>query len=115
MGDTVLVVGGGGREHALAWALAKSPQIDEVLLAPGNAGTAVEAGCRNLGVKAEVWMRGSFSGDSELTGELYVDKDTILYTASLTPDPDSLKAEDTDSMVFAGYKAEVTHSLEGRR
>ena len=52
MGDTVLVVGGGGREHALAWALAKSPQVDEVLVAPGNAGTAVEPGCRNLSVKA---------------------------------------------------------------
>ena len=52
MGDTVLVVGGGGREHALAWALAQSPQVDEVLLAPGNAGTAVESGCRNLNVKA---------------------------------------------------------------
>ena len=52
MGDTVLVVGGGGREHALAWALAQSPQVDEVLLAPGNAGTAVEPGCRNLNVKA---------------------------------------------------------------
>ena len=51
MGDTVLVVGGGGREHALAWALAQSPQVDEVLLAPGNAGTAVESGCRNLDVK----------------------------------------------------------------
>ena len=52
MGDTILVVGGGGREHALAWALAKSPQVDEVLVAPGNAGTAVEPGCRNLSVKA---------------------------------------------------------------
>ena len=52
MGDTVLVVGGGGREHAFAWSLAQSRQVDEVLLAPGNAGTAVESGCRNLEVKA---------------------------------------------------------------
>ena len=35
----ILVVGGGGREHALAWALSKSPQASEVLGAPGNGGT----------------------------------------------------------------------------
>jgi phosphoribosylamine--glycine ligase len=37
--QSVLVVGGGGREHALAWALARSPQVEQVFVAPGNAGT----------------------------------------------------------------------------
>ena len=42
------MIGGGGREHALAWRLARSPGVDEVLVAPGNAGTAIEPGCRNV-------------------------------------------------------------------
>ncbi len=49
----VLVVGGGGREHALAWKLAQSPRVDEVLVAPGNAGTATEPGVRNVAVAAD--------------------------------------------------------------
>jgi len=49
----VLVIGGGGREHALAWKLSQSPCVDEVVVAPGNAGTARESGCRNANVDAE--------------------------------------------------------------
>jgi phosphoribosylamine--glycine ligase len=51
--NKVLVVGGGGREHALAWKLAQSPRVTEVLVAPGNAGTARETGLRNVAVAAE--------------------------------------------------------------
>ena len=47
----LLVIGSGGREHALAWKLAQSPRVTEVLVAPGNAGTAHEAKCRNVAVK----------------------------------------------------------------
>jgi len=44
----VLVIGGGGREHALAWKLAQSPKVSKVLVAPGNAGTAREPALSNI-------------------------------------------------------------------
>ena len=46
----VLVIGSGGREHALAWKLRQSAQVGEVIVAPGNAGTAREPGVRNAAV-----------------------------------------------------------------
>ncbi len=49
----VLVIGGGGREHALAWKAAQSPRVEKVYVAPGNAGTAHEPGVENLAVGAE--------------------------------------------------------------
>ena len=49
----VLVIGGGGREHALAWKIAQSPRVDAVVVAPGNAGTATEPGMRNVDIGAE--------------------------------------------------------------
>jgi phosphoribosylamine--glycine ligase len=44
----LLVIGSGGREHALAWRLAQSPKVQKVYVAPGNAGTALEDGLENL-------------------------------------------------------------------
>jgi phosphoribosylamine--glycine ligase len=52
-GIRVLIIGGGGREHALAWKCAQSPRVLEVLVAPGNAGTALEPRVRNVAVAAE--------------------------------------------------------------
>jgi len=49
----VLIIGSGGREHALAWKCAQSADVDEVLVAPGNAGTTLEAKVRNVDVSSD--------------------------------------------------------------
>jgi phosphoribosylamine--glycine ligase len=49
----ILVIGSGGREHALAWKAAQSPLADKVFVAPGNAGTALEAKLENIPIGAE--------------------------------------------------------------
>ena len=51
----VLVVGNGGREHALAWKIAQSPRVDQVFVAPGNAGTAEDA--ENIDIPADDFAR----------------------------------------------------------
>jgi phosphoribosylamine--glycine ligase len=48
----LLVIGGGGREHALAWKLTQSPRVQKVFVAPGNGGTATENGIENVAVSA---------------------------------------------------------------
>jgi phosphoribosylamine--glycine ligase len=49
----IMVIGGGGREHALAWKAAQSPQAGRVFVAPGNAGTAQEPGLENVAIAAD--------------------------------------------------------------
>jgi phosphoribosylamine--glycine ligase len=49
----ILVVGSGGREHALAWKAVQSPMADQVYVAPGNAGTALEPGVENIDIPAD--------------------------------------------------------------
>ena len=49
----VLIVGGGGREHALAWKCAQSPRVSQVFVAPGNAGTALEPKVSNIDIPAD--------------------------------------------------------------
>ena len=49
----ILIIGGGGREHALAWKAAQSPQADTVYVAPGNAGTLLEPGIENVDISVD--------------------------------------------------------------
>ena len=49
----ILIVGSGGREHALAWKAKQSPKVDQVFVAPGNPGTALEAGVENVAIAVD--------------------------------------------------------------
>ena len=62
-----LVIGSGGREHALAWKLAQDPNVDVVYVAPGNAGTAKEAKCENLPIGVgELDALAQFAQDNDI-------------------------------------------------
>lgn len=64
----VLVVGNGGREHALAWGLLRSPTVSAVLVAPGNGGTATLPNCRNLPLAVT-----DFAGIAQCVAELGIE------------------------------------------
>ena len=92
MSKKVLVVGGGGREHALAWKLAASEQVSEVLVAPGNAGTAREPGCRNVAVAAE-----------DIAGLLKLAQDEAVHLTVVGPEA-PLAAGIADQFAAAGLR-----------
>ncbi len=54
----ILILGGGGREHALAWAVKQNPKCDRLIVAPGNAGIAEIAECAEL----DIWMATRWRG-----------------------------------------------------
>jgi len=63
----ILIIGGGGREHALAWKAAESSQADVVYVAPGNAGTALEPGIVNIDIGADdVDALVAFAGERDI-------------------------------------------------
>lgn len=64
----ILVIGSGGREHALAWKLAQAPQVSRVYVAPGNPGTALEEGVYNLPLHSvNEWLQFAQSEPIDLT------------------------------------------------
>lgn len=87
----VLIVGGGGREHAIAWKVAKSPKVEKLYCAPGNAGIAQVAECVNIGVM-----------DFEKLTAFAKEKDIDLTIVA--PD-DPLAAGAVDAFEEAGFRA----------
>jgi phosphoribosylamine--glycine ligase len=88
----ILVIGSGGREHALAWKLAQSPRVDEVIVAPGNAGTAREPRMRNADVAA-----------ADLEGLLQLARDEAVAFAVVGPEA-PLVAGVVDAFRAAGLR-----------
>ena len=73
----ILVIGSGGREHALVWKLKQSPRVSEVFVAPGNGGTARE-GAINVAVDA-----GDLDGLVELARKEKIDLEIDAYTGEV--------------------------------
>jgi phosphoribosylamine--glycine ligase len=87
----VLVVGGGGREHALVWKIAQSPRVERLFVAPGNAGTALEA--ENVDI-----------GDSDLPKLVKFARDNAIDLAVVGPEA-PLAAGLVDALAEAGVRA----------
>jgi phosphoribosylamine--glycine ligase len=86
----LLVVGGGGREHALAWKLAQSPRVQKVFVAPGNGGTAAENGLENVAV----------SGNADLVAFAKKEKIQLTIVGPEAPLADGL----VDAFAEAGLR-----------
>ena len=87
----VLVVGGGGREHAICWALKKSPKVTELFCAPGNAGISAIATCVPIGA-------------TDLDAMVQWAKENAMDLVMVAPD-DPLALGMVDAMEAAGVPA----------
>ncbi len=103
----VLVIGSGGREHALAWRLGQSPRVSEVIVAPGNPGTAREPGIRNAAVAA-----------TDLDGLLRLAQDEAVALTVVGPEA-PLVAGIVDRFAKAGLRCfgpgRIAAQLEGSK
>ena len=87
----ILIIGGGGREHAIAWKLSKSPRVEKLYCAPGNAGIAEVAECVDIGVM-------------EFDKQVAFAKEHEIDLAVVAPD-DPLAAGAVDAFEAAGLRA----------
>ena len=103
----VLIVGGGGREHAIAWKVAKSPKVEKLYCAPGNAGIAEVAECVNIGVmefdKLTAFAREN-QIDLTIIGCLRGSRLTCLWPTQKRSDLRGIQG------IFQGSDEEIRHS-----
>lgn len=103
----ILVIGGGGREHALAWKAAQSEQVQTVFVAPGNAGTALEPKLKNVPIGAE-----------DIDGLLYFANDEHIDLTIVGPEA-PLVAGVVDAFEEAGLRifgpSQAAAQLEGSK
>jgi len=80
----ILVIGGGGREHALAWKAAQSPLVKQVFVTPGNAGTALENNIKNIDINAEdISALLDFAKNNQIDLTIHSPKTSLSGTTSL--------------------------------
>ena len=103
----ILVIGGGGREHALAWKLAQSPSVSQVYVAPGNAGTAYENGIQNVPIS-----------DSDIPGLLHYASQNDMDLTVVGPEAPLVQGI-VDTFLDAGLKVfgptQAASRLEGSK
>ena len=75
----VLIVGGGGREHAIAWKISQSPKVEKLYCAPGNAGIAKVAECVDIGVM-DFEKLVAFAGEQAIDLVVVGPDDPVLWT-----------------------------------
>ena len=88
----ILIIGGGGREHALAWKTAQSPEVKKVYVAPGNAGTALEQKVQNISL-----------GSDDIRGLIGFARDNAVALTIVGPEA-PLVAGITDAFTDAGLR-----------
>ncbi len=86
----ILIIGGGGREHAIAWKIARSPKVEKIYCAPGNAGIASVAECVDIGVM-------------DFEAQIRFAKEHAIDLAVVAPD-DPLAAGAVDALEAAGIR-----------
>ena len=111
----IMIVGSGGREHALAWKAKQSPKVSQVFVAPGNAGTSLEPGIENVAIQVDdIAGLLSFAEARDIDFELVAQKDKLrLYLRDHGKKVDVSNATATLTLLNGTDKQEVALVPQG--